>query len=355
METGKTYINQILAGDTVVSTFFCEKKSRQTGKTGPYLSVTLQDKSGKMEARVWDNVEQIDSEFEEGDFVRIKGEAVNYRGQIQMRLHRIKTVGEEDIDPSDYLPCTTRNQDEMLEELATALGSLKNSNLKALAYEYLKDREFVAMLKRAPAAKAIHHPYLGGLLEHMLSILKLVDLICSHYTQLDRDIILMGAFLHDLGKLKELSFERSIDYTTPGRLIGHITLGIEMMNDKIRNLPGFPDKYKHMLTHMMLSHHGQLEFGSPVLPQTLEAVVLSFIDDMDARINSFEAILEQETNASGDWTNWQRLYNRYLFRWEKDEAGQGGGDANSGKSKKQKTRNTDSSMELPFGIKGSDE
>jgi len=355
MDTGKTYINQILAGDMVVSTFFCEKKSRQTGKTGPYLSVTLQDKSGKMEGRVWDNVEQVDAEFKEGDFVRVKGEAVNYRGQIQLRLHRLKTVGEEDIDPSDYLPCTTRNQDEMIEELKATLATLNNSNLKALADEYLKDHDFMELLKKAPAAKAIHHPYLGGLLEHILSILKLVEMICSHYTQLDRDIIVMGAFLHDLGKLRELSFERSIDYTTPGRLIGHITLGIEMMSDKIRNIPGFPDKYKHMLTHMMLSHHGQLEFGSPVLPQTLEAVVLSFIDDMDARINSFEAILEQETSAPGDWTNWQRLYNRYLFKWEKDGGAQSNVDANSAKQKKPKIKNIDSSMELPLGIKGSDE
>lgn len=315
----KVFVSEISHDDQVVSVFLCRKKSSLVGKTGlPYLSLTLTDKTGNIDAKVWDNVESLSDSFKEGDYVRIKARATTYNGKIQLRVSDIKSTPDKNIDPSDYLPTGPHDTGLMLEELRGIVEELENKYIKELIFSFLDDEEFLKRFILAPAAKEIHHPYLGGLLEHTLSLAKVARLLCSHYSQLDFSLLMAGVFLHDVGKVRELLYERTIGYSDRGRLIGHISLGVEMANERIAGLPGFPDELKTLISHLILSHHGSLEFGSPKRPKIIEAYALSVIDDLDARIFSFQSILDKET-SDGRWTNYQRLYDRYLYRWQGGE------------------------------------
>ncbi len=315
LDVVKTYVNELQPNDQIVTVFLCQNKGSFTGKTGlPYLALTLVDKTGSVDAKVWDNVESLSGQFEEGDYVKVKATVTTYNGKLQMRVGNIRRISADDVDPADFMPTSSFGTKQMLAELRGLIEPLPNEDIRRLILSFLDDEDFLKKYVRAPAAKAIHHPFLGGLLEHTLSLAKLGKLVCGHYPQVDESMLLAGIFFHDLGKVRELEYERTLGYTDEGRLIGHITIGVEMLNDRIRELGDFPEDLKMLITHMILAHHGMLEFGSPKRPKIMEAMVLSALDDMDARIYSFQAILDEET-SNDRWSNYQKMYNRYLYRW----------------------------------------
>jgi 3'-5' exoribonuclease len=315
----KIFIEAIKADDQFVTTFLCTNKGSFVGKTGlPYLSLSLVDKTGSVDAKVWDNVEDLTARFDEGDFVKVKANATLYNGKIQLRISNIRAVPDEDVNPADYFQSSKFDIEEMLSDLKTIYSELENKDISRLVLSFLNDEAFTVRYTRAPAAKTIHHPFLGGLLEHTLSLARLAKLVASHYTNLDTSLLLAGVFFHDIGKVRELAYERSAGYTDEGRLLGHITLGVEMLNERLAVLGNFPEQLRMLITHLILSHHGTLEFGSPKRPKFLEAHVLGVIDDLDARVNSWQHILDEETQT-GRWSNYQRLYDRYLYRWRGPE------------------------------------
>lgn len=317
--TDKIFIEAIRPDDQVLTTFLCTNKSSFVGKTGlPYLSLTLVDKTGSVDAKVWDNVDELTTRFEEGNFVKVKGVATLYNTKLQLRISNIRAVDDNDVNPADYFQSSPHNIDGMLAEFREIIGGLENADIRRLIQSFLDDPAFVERYSRAPAAKSIHHAYLGGLLEHTLSLAKLAGRITEHYPNLDRSLLMAGVFFHDIGKIRELSYDRGAGYTDEGRLLGHIVLGVEMLNARTRELGDFPDELRMLIGHLILSHHGTLEFGSPKRPKFLEAHVLGVIDDLDARVHSWQTILDNETR-SGRWSTYQRLYDRYLYRWQGPE------------------------------------
>ncbi len=320
MEEKKVFAKDIKNDDGIVSVFLCAQKNVLVGKTGlPYITLQLVDKTGTVDGKVWDNVEALSAQFDEADYVKVKARATTYNGKIQLRVSNIRSVPDEEINPEDFLPTSPFDTEVMFRELREIFENLANPHIRRLLLSFFEDEDFVARYRRTPAAKGIHHPYLGGLLEHTLSLAKVARLLCGHYPEVDESMLLAGVFFHDIGKTRELSYDRTLGYTDEGRLVGHITLGVEILNERLRELPDFPADLKMVLTHMILAHHGLLEFGSPKRPKTIEAQVLSLIDDMDARINSFRTILEEEA-VDKRWSNYQRLYERYLYRWQGEDS-----------------------------------
>ncbi len=317
MAEGKTwFVKDIRPDDQFVSVFLCQTKNNFTGKTGqPYLSLSLVDKTGAVDGKVWDNAAAQSERFNEGDYVKVKATATTFNSRLQLRVGAITAVPEDTVDPSDFFPTSQFDIDDMMAELRAIVDDLENADIKRLLVAFLDDPEFAQRFRLAPAARSIHHNFLGGLLEHTLSLAKLGVLLSGHYPQVDRSMLIAGVMLHDIGKTRELSYDRSAGYTDEGRLVGHITLGVEMLNAKIAELGDFPAELKMLITHMILSHHGVLEYGSPKRPKIVEAMVLSMMDDLDARVFSFQTILEQETQNTR-WSSFQRIYDRFLYRWQ---------------------------------------
>ncbi len=316
------FIADIVPGNRVEGLFLCKKKNEFVGKTGQsYLSMTLGDRSGDADAKVWDNVDNLTRRFAEGDFLWIQAQAITFNNQLQLRIATLRKVDENEVDPMLFLADGGKDTGEMLERLKAIHAGLDDPDIVSLLQMTLEDEEIARKFKLAPAAKAIHHSYLGGLLEHTLSLAELAQKVCDHYPQVDRSMLQAGILFHDIGKIDELEYTRSFGYSDEGRLIGHMTLGIERLNRILDRFPEdkpFPRLKKMVLTHIILAHHGQLEFGSPKRPKTVEAMVLAALDDMDARIFSFQSILDAETRQ-GRWSTYKRLYDRYLFRWKGEE------------------------------------
>ena len=316
----------IRENDNVDTVFLVKSKSLAVGRTGkPYLSVSLMDKTGDMEGRVWDDAERFASGFETDDFAAVKAKAVSYMGKLQLKITSIRRVDDSEAALGDFLPIAKRDPEKMFADLKDIVSTTKDKFLKALIRSIMDDKTISANLKTAPAAKGMHHVYIGGLLEHVLSLCKLVDLVSGHYgKEINRDLLLAGAVLHDIGKTRELSYSRSFGYTDEGRLVGHITIGVEILEDKIRNIDGFPQELAILLKHMILSHHGEYEYGSPKRPKTLEATILSYLDDLDAKVNSIQCLIEKDSGNGSGWTSFHRLFNRYIYKGnclpvEKDE------------------------------------
>lgn len=288
------------------------KKMGLTKKGDPFLSLTLADQTGEVESRVWDNAEALSSLFKEGDVLEVEGYASSYRNRIQVTLSGLK-VSQDRVDPSLFLESTPGDIAEMMRSLREILKDLKDPHLKALGDRFLSDRQFVDLFKRAPAAKNFHHSYIGGLLEHTLSVCQLAERITGHYPELDRDLLIMGAFLHDIGKIRELTFDMRIDYTDEGRLLGHLLQGVAMMDEKLAGMKNFPSEVATRLKHLILSHHGQYEFGSPRRPKFLEAFALHLIDDLDAKMNGLGRYIERD-RQEGSWTDFNRMFERYLLK-----------------------------------------
>jgi 3'-5' exoribonuclease len=291
-----------------------EKRLGTTRRGEPFLSLILADRSGEVEAKIWDNAEEISNSFSEGNVLQVEGATGSYRGKIQLTLTSAARCGEE-FDTSMLVESSPFPAGEMLKTLREILHTIKNRHLRALADRFLADKDFVTDLKRAPAAKNFHHGYLGGLLEHTLGVCKLARTVASMYPSLDEDLLVFGAFVHDIGKIRELKCSPVIDYTDEGRLIGHLVLGVRMVEEKIRTLKEFPSDLEIKVMHLILSHHGEYEFGSPKRPKFLEAFALHLLDDLDAKINGLGRFIEQD-RQKGSWTEFNRLFTRFLLKGE---------------------------------------
>ena len=310
----KTYINEIKENDQVDSLFLVKEKSSAVTKTGNvYLKLKLVDRSGEIEGRIWTSVENFAPSFEKDDFVHVMGKSVSFQERLQLNVTLIESVGEEEILFSDFFPMTEKNIDEMFQSLLEISQQIKNPHLSQLLQLFWADESFVKLFKVAPASKWLHHNYLGGLLEHTLSLAQLVLKIASHYQGLDTDLLLTASIFHDLGKVDELSYHRSFDYSDDGRLLGHIILGIERVEDKMRQLPEFPKDLSTLLKHFLLSHHGQYLWGSPKKPMTLEAVMLHFLDDMDAKTNGIQQFIKKEVPEGARWSAYHRAFEQYFY------------------------------------------
>jgi 3'-5' exoribonuclease len=302
----------------ITSTFVVVAKQIKPKKTGePYLALTLGDRSGQLEAKMWDNVEDVLEAFEQDDFLKVKGLINKYKQRFQLTVHKLRKLGDTEIDYSDYLPKTTKNIDEMWQTLANFVGGFENPHLRGLVQAFMGDPELSAAYRNAPAAKTLHHAYIGGLLDHVVSLFRSCDLICRNYPQVNRDLLMTGAFLHDIGKIYELTYNRSFSYTTRGQLLGHMIIELEMLQAKLAGLPGFPEELKTLIEHLIISHHGQYDFGSPKLPMFPEALMLHYLDDLDSKMEAMRAHFEREATLDGPWTSYNASLGRPLLNTEK--------------------------------------
>jgi 3'-5' exoribonuclease len=303
---------------TITSMFVVALKQVKSKKSGElYLSLVLADRSGQLQANMWDNVADAISAFEQDDFVKVKGVVHKYNGRWQLTVHKMRKLGESEIDYSDYLAKTSKDVEQLWQTLCSFVESFQNPWLKSLLKEFTSDEALVAAYKTAPAAKTLHHAFVGGLLEHVVSLLTVCDLTARNYPQVDRDLLLSGAFLHDIGKLHELTYQRSIAYTTKGQLLGHMIIELEMLHQKIARVPGFPDELKVLLEHLIISHHGEYEFGSPKLPMFPEALMLHYLDDLDSKMESMRAQFEREAEFDSPWTSYNPSLARPLLNPKK--------------------------------------
>lgn len=292
-------------------------KSAKLGETRvgkPYLVVTVMDRSGEISGPVWDNVETLQTICMAGQVIRLVGSVQSYRDKLQLKIDGAHPLVQEGIDPGLFFPSSTRNRQEMAAELQGLIRGVANPHLKKLLAVFFKKSETWEKFQEAPAAKGIHHAYVGGLLEHSLSMARIADFLATHYEGIDRSLLVAGALLHDIGKLEELTMAGGVvDYTVRGRLKGHLVIGSEMLALAAAGLRDFPEELLEQLQHLILSHHGRQEFGSPTVPMTVEAFILSFIDDLDAKMNITEQLRRKMAGAELSWTEYQRALERYLY------------------------------------------
>jgi 3'-5' exoribonuclease len=306
----------------ITSTFVVVAKQIKPKKTGePYLALTLGDRSGQLDAKMWDNVEDVLEAFEQDDFLKVKGLINKYKQRFQLTVHKLRKLGDTEIDYSDYLPKTTKDIDELWQTLANFVAGFENSYLRSLVQAFMADPEIATAYRSAPAAKTLHHAYIGGLLDHVVSLFRSCELICKNYPQINRDLLMTGAFLHDIGKIHELTYNRSFSYTTKGQLLGHMIIELEMLQAKLALLPGFPEELKTLIEHLIISHHGQYDFGSPKLPMFPEALMLHYLDDLDSKMEAMRAHFERESTMDGPWTSYNPSLGRPLLNTEKFLAG----------------------------------
>ena len=298
----------------VTSSFVVIAKQVKPKKTGePYLALTLGDRTGQIEAKMWDNVADAIDVFDQDDYIKAKGLINKYKNRFQLTIHKLRRLQDGEVDFADYLPKTTKNLDEFWQTLTDFVANFKNPYLKALLQSFMSDGPIAEAYRCAPAAKTLHHAYIGGLLDHVVSLFRSCDLISRNYPQVDRDLLLTGAFLHDIGKIHELAYTRSFSYTTRGQLLGHMIIEIEMLHAKVAQVPGFPEELKTLLEHLIISHHGQYEFGSPKLPMFPEALMLHYLDDLDSKMESMRAHFEREADLESPWTSYNPSLGRPLL------------------------------------------
>lgn len=302
----------------ITSTFVVVAKQIKPKKTGePYLALTLGDRSGQVEAKMWDNVDDVLEAFEQDDFLKVKGLINRYKQRFQLTIHKLRKLGDSEIEYDDYLPKTTKNIDELWQTLTAFIATFQNPHLKTLVQSFMADPEISAAYRTAPAAKTLHHAYIGGLLDHVVSLFRSCDLVCKNYPQINRDLLLTGAFLHDIGKIHELTYNRSFSYTTKGQLLGHMIIELEMLQSKLALQPDFPVELKTLVEHLIISHHGEYEFGSPKLPMFPEAFVLHYLDDLDSKMEAMRAQFERDSSLDGAWTSYNASLGRPLLNTEK--------------------------------------
>jgi len=296
------------------STFLVVSKQLRPKKSGgDFLALVLGDRTGTLEAKMWDNIAQFDKGFQADDVVAVKGYVNRFNGRPQIIVESIVRVEPDKVDFGDFLPKTTKDIDEMWGQLLGYLGQIENPHLRGLVEAFVNDEAIAASYRLAPAAKTMHHAFIGGLLEHVLSLMGLCEATSAHYPQVDRDLLYTGAFLHDIGKIHELSYARSFGYTTAGQLLGHMVIELGMVAEKIRGLEGFPAELKILLEHVLISHHGAYEFGSPKLPMCPEALLLHYLDDLDSKMESMRAQFAREADNGGPWTSYNPALARPLL------------------------------------------
>ena len=303
---------------TITSNFVVASKQTKAKKSGePYLAVILADRSGQLQAHMWDNVGDALNAFEQNDFIKVKGMVQKFNGRWQLTIHKLRKLAEGEIEYTDYLPKTAKDIDQLWRTLTGFVESFEDPWLKRLLTDFLSDEGIAAAYKSAPAAKTLHHAYIGGLLDHVGSLFMVCDLVARNYPQVNRDLLLTGAFLHDIGKIHELCYQRYISYTTKGQLLGHMIIGLEMLHEKLVHIPGFPGELKILIEHLVISHHGQYEFGSTKLPMFPEALMLHYLDDLDSKMESLRAQFERESESENAWTNYNPSLERPLLNTRK--------------------------------------
>ena len=301
------YINELRENENIKAVFLVRQRTSAVTKNGkPYDNVILQDKTGNIDAKIWDpNSAGID-EFEALDYVEITGLVKEFNSALQISINRARKVHEGEYDPADYLPVSRFDIDSMYAELLAYIDGMKNPYLKRLCESFFRDdKDFIARFKKSSAAKSVHHGFIGGLLEHTLSVTKLCDYYTGAYPDLKKDLLISVAILHDIGKVRELSEFPMNDYTDDGQLLGHIVMGSEMIYEKIKGIEGFPERLASEVRHCILAHHGEYEFGSPKKPALMEAMALNFADNTDAKMETFAEQLR--SSNSGGWLGFNRL------------------------------------------------
>jgi 3'-5' exoribonuclease len=309
------YVNELEPDRVITASFLVHSKEIRQKKSGElYLSLLLGDRTGEVDAKMWDNVAEVIDSFDRDDFVKVKGLIQVFHNRVQLTIHKMRRMDDSEIDPADYFPCSKRDPEEMWRELRAIGAGIDNPHLKALLEALLHDEEVARRYRRAPAAKQIHHAFLGGLIEHVLSLCALARMTAPHYGHVDVDLLLTGAILHDIGKIYELNYERGFSYSDEGQLLGHMQIGLRMVADKLRELTEFPAPLRTLVEHMILSHHGQLEYGSPKLPQFPEALLLHYLDDMDSKMECMRAMVERDRLVEGCFTTFSATLERTALK-----------------------------------------
>ncbi|MGI5820100.1 MAG: 3'-5' exoribonuclease YhaM family protein [Armatimonadota bacterium] len=310
-----TPVAELEVGQRIIGTYAARGRSLASfkSKPGQYLSLTLADATGQITARMWDNAEEAAALFSEGDAVTVRAVVEEYRGQKQLVIERLKLADRDEMDAADLVPSSSRDLGELRERLLETVASVTNPHLAALLDQFFGDPEFVECFCRAAGAKSLHHSHLGGLVEHTIGVVEILETVARVHPKLDRDLLMAGALLHDLGKVTELECAASIEYTDSGRLVGHTVLTDRMVNRAIDRIEGFPEELANRLTHLLLSHHGQREYGAPVLPMTAEACALHYADNLDAHVEYFGQVVADGQAAGSRWSDYQRLFERYIY------------------------------------------
>lgn len=310
------YIGELREGERINEIYLCKQKQTALTKAGkPYESLLLQDKTGTLDAKIWDPSSQGIEECDALDYICVMGDVTSFQGTLQLNIKRLRKVSEGEYEPKDYLPVSERDVDEMYQELQGYVRSISNPYLKRLASElFLEDEAFAKRFKFHSAAKSVHHGFVGGLLEHTLSVTKLCAFFADTYPILNRDLLLTAAIFHDIGKMEELSVFPANDYTDEGQLLGHIAMGMEIVGMRIRAIDGFPRKLSNELKHCILAHHGELEYGSPKKPALPEAVALNFADNMDAKMETMKELFANVPAGNTDWQGYNRLFESNIRR-----------------------------------------
>lgn len=309
------YVSGLTPNDVITAQFLVLTKEVRQKKTGePYLHLHLADKSGEIEAKMWDNVTDVLDAFERDDFVKVKGLMQLYNKRSQFTIHKLRRLADEEVDFADYFPCADRPVDEMWAELTGIIDGLGNAHLQALLRSIFADEQIASRYRLAPAAKNIHHACRGGLLQHVLSLCSLARLVGSHYKDVDLDLVVTGAILHDIGKIEELTYTRSFGYSAEGQLLGHIVIGLRMVSEKLNGLPNFPPKLRTLLEHMIVSHHGELEFGSPKVPLFPDALLLHHLDNLDSKMEAMRTAIMRDAVSENEFTGWIPSLERVVLR-----------------------------------------
>ena len=315
--TKTTFVENIQPGERIEAVFAATGKSVSHKKDGaPFMNLTLVDRTGSVRAIMWDLGPETLASFDNGDYVSVTGQAGTYRDQVQITVKAIAKVPEDKVNPGDFLPVCPTDPQKLFAKLQELTATITDPFLGRLMEAFWQDQAFAQAFITAPAGKKMHHAYIGGLVEHTLSVARLVDPLARHYIKnqgVNRDLLLTGAVLHDLGKVEEFQWKAVIDYSDAGRLMGHAILGVRMLDEKISGIPDFPDETAMLLRHMIVSHHGEREFGALEPPKTLEAVILNNIDDLDAKVNGVRTFMDQEDNGEA-WTGYHRLMERHFYR-----------------------------------------
>ncbi len=312
----KQFIVDIKEGDNILSNFVAQDPQLipHKNKAGYYLQLYLCDKTGSIKAFCWDDAEKY-YEFTKGNnVIKVKGKAEIYNEKLQVRIFNISLPNQNEFELEDFIQSSKKNLEELYVQLEQEIKEIKNPFISQILIKISENTPFFSAIKKAPASKSIHHAYIGGLLEHTLNCITIGKKICEIYPFLRKDLLLAGIMLHDIGKIKELSYKSQIEYTTEGRLLGHIFIGAQIISETCNEIPNFPKILKDELLHLILSHHGSGEMGSPKPPQTIEAIALHLIDNLDAQIERFSKIIEKANIKAGEWTPYDTLLERYLYK-----------------------------------------
>jgi 3'-5' exoribonuclease len=318
----RIYVTQLGERENIDQIFLAQEKQLRSNRNGNlYLQVRLSDKSGSLTAMMWNASDRIYGSFEDGSYVRVQGTTQYYNSNLQMIINRIDRAEPGNVDEREFVTVSNEQVDALASRLSELLRSIENEHLRNLVECFLMDEQFMAKLTAAPAGVKNHHAYRGGLLEHIVSLMEVVNVVSPRYEELDRDLMLAGAFLHDMGKIDELTYERGLGYSNEGQLIGHIVMAVSMLENKIaeaEKLSGesFPAELQLRLKHMIVSHHGEYAYGSPKLPMTYEAVALHYLDNLDAKLHAFSQLMKEDANAASSWTPYQAGLGRKLFKGE---------------------------------------